>query len=213
MFTYLRTIPRGHPLGRGETTQPMWRGHIQATREPRAHGLRCPLPCGRTELGLQVTRRRSRVSRALNSTRRRRFSERCSDGGRGARAEGPGGAGRVTLVASLLGVLGLPATFCLLSRSPSLCTRRSCSNTPSPHARASDTPEPRDPRGHAPSCRQANPPGRVLTRAQTPRAVWGDTDHRPRPVGDKGAGLPCLHLGTQVSLACHRPVWGHFRHR
>lgn len=69
-----------------------------------------------TEPCLQVTRRRNRVSRALSGTRKRHPSQKDTAmlaGRPELRVPGVRGGG-VTLVASLLGVLGGPTSFCLL---------------------------------------------------------------------------------------------------
>lgn len=158
---YLRQVPREHSLGRNETcpptTQPMWQGHIQATREPRDHSL-------------QATRR-SWVSRALSSTRKRCSSQKTAAVPRGRpEPKAPamwGGGHTAGLTAGLLG--GSPA---------------SASSIPGPiflHL------------VQLPATRPVPQTGRPSSRAlgqDRPKEAWRDADHRPQLAGDRGAGLP-----------------------
>lgn len=194
--TYSRPVPRKHPLGRGgtcpQTTQPTRQGHIQATREPRAHGLCWPLPVGE--------RSRAAVGQPSSAWRPRAgpFSEEHGEARREARAEGPSGVGWGSRwwprCLGSWGALLASASSVLVPASPPLGQLPAARP---PRARASETPEPWDPQGHALSCQQTDPPRRAPGQGQahTPRAVQGNADHGPR-VAPPASGDIALRWAT-----------------
>lgn len=164
-----RDLPTDHPT---HTARP----HSGHERAPSPRPLLAP-PCGRTESGGSGS---AELCVAPASGALLRGTRRSREEGQSGRSQRCGVG--LTLVASLLGELGAllaSASSVLVPASPPLGQLPAARP---PRARASETPEPWDPQGHALSCQQTDPPGRAPGRGQahTPRAVQGNVDHGPR---------------------------------